>query len=162
MSNYIPHLYIVLFTYPCPNPIEYILTVDNMVRASLCPAVIRCQLTSPITFRIPDNKVHGAIMGPTWLMSAPDGPHVGPTNLDIRDYFTGTGGDRRYPNRKWNNPKEHGQNRNKAQQNSVYMWCDVLCLYFHRGLISGYWVNTQQDLPSSLENPQPFKKNFQR
>ena len=34
---------------------------------------------------IPDSKVHGANMGPTWVMSAPGGPHVGPTNLAIRD-----------------------------------------------------------------------------
>ena len=33
----------------------------------------------------PDNKVHGANMGPTWVLSAPDGPHVGPTNLVIRE-----------------------------------------------------------------------------
>ena len=26
----------------------------------------------------PDNKVHGANMGPTWVLSAPDGPHVRP------------------------------------------------------------------------------------
>ena len=32
----------------------------------------------------PDNKVHGTIMGPTWALSAPDGPHVGPMNLAIR------------------------------------------------------------------------------
>ena len=28
---------------------------------------------------------HGANMGPTWVLSAPDGPHVGPMNLAIRD-----------------------------------------------------------------------------
>ena len=32
----------------------------------------------------PDNKIHGANMGPTWVLSAPDGPHVGPMNLAIR------------------------------------------------------------------------------
>ena len=32
----------------------------------------------------PDSKVHGAKMGPTWVLSAPDGPHVGPMNLAIR------------------------------------------------------------------------------
>ena len=32
----------------------------------------------------PDNKVHGANMGPTWVLSAQDGPHVGPMNLAIR------------------------------------------------------------------------------
>ena len=32
----------------------------------------------------PDSKVHGANMRPTWVLSAPDGPHVGPMNLAIR------------------------------------------------------------------------------
>ena len=32
----------------------------------------------------PDSKVHVAHMGPTWVLSAPDGPHVGPINLAIR------------------------------------------------------------------------------
>ena len=31
----------------------------------------------------PDSKVHGANMGPTWVLSAPDGPHVGPMNLTL-------------------------------------------------------------------------------
>ena len=35
---------------------------------------------------IPDSKVHGTNMGPTWVQSAPGGPHVGPMNLAIRDY----------------------------------------------------------------------------
>ena len=37
------------------------------------------------SFTIPDSKVHGANMGLTWVLSAPDGPHVGPMNLAIRD-----------------------------------------------------------------------------
>ena len=32
----------------------------------------------------PDSKVHKANMGPTWVLSAPDGPHVGSMNLAIR------------------------------------------------------------------------------
>ena len=32
----------------------------------------------------PDSKVHGANMGPTWVLSFPGGPHVGPINLAIR------------------------------------------------------------------------------
>ena len=32
----------------------------------------------------PDSTFHGAIMGPTWVLSAPDGPHDGPINLAIR------------------------------------------------------------------------------
>ena len=31
----------------------------------------------------PDSKVHGANMGPTWVLSSPGGPHVGPKNLAI-------------------------------------------------------------------------------
>ena len=33
----------------------------------------------------PDSKVHRANMGPTWVLPAPDGPHVGPINLAIRE-----------------------------------------------------------------------------
>ena len=29
----------------------------------------------------PDSQVHGASMGPTWVLSAPGGPLDGPTNL---------------------------------------------------------------------------------
>ena len=35
--------------------------------------------------RCPDSNVHGANIGPTWAPSAPDGPHVGPMNLAIRE-----------------------------------------------------------------------------
>ena len=31
--------------------------------------------------------LHGANMGPTWILSAPDGPHVGPMNLAIREHI---------------------------------------------------------------------------
>ena len=37
--------------------------------------------------RYPDSKVNGANMGPTWVLSAPYGPHVGPMNLAIADMF---------------------------------------------------------------------------
>ena len=37
---------------------------------------------------IRDSKVRVASMGPTWGLSAPGGPHVGPMNLAIRDIFT--------------------------------------------------------------------------
>ena len=35
--------------------------------------------------RIPNSMFHGANMAPTWALSAPDGPHVGPMNLATRD-----------------------------------------------------------------------------
>ena len=36
-------------------------------------------------WNIPDSKVHGTNMGPTWVLLAPGGPHVGPINLASRD-----------------------------------------------------------------------------
>ena len=33
---------------------------------------------------LPDSKVHWANMGPTWVLLAPAGPHVGPMNLAMR------------------------------------------------------------------------------
>ena len=41
-----------------------------------------------LTTRFPDSKVHGANMEPTWALSAPNGPHVGPMNLAIRVIVT--------------------------------------------------------------------------
>ena len=35
-------------------------------------------------FIFPDNKVHVAHKGPTWVLSAPGGTHVGPINLVIK------------------------------------------------------------------------------
>ena len=35
---------------------------------------------------IPDSKVHGAHMGPTWGRQDPGGSHVGHVNLAIWDY----------------------------------------------------------------------------
>ena len=32
----------------------------------------------------PDSKIHGTNIGPTWVLSSPGGPHVGPMNLAIR------------------------------------------------------------------------------
>ena len=37
-----------------------------------------------LTRDYPDSKVHGAHMGPTWVLSAPDGPHDSPMNLAIK------------------------------------------------------------------------------
>ena len=38
-----------------------------------------------MTYPIPDNKVHGANMGPIWGRQDPGGPHVRPMNFDIWD-----------------------------------------------------------------------------
>ena len=39
----------------------------------------------------PESKVHGANMGPTWVLSAPDGPNVSPMKFAIRDHTVQTG-----------------------------------------------------------------------
>ena len=33
----------------------------------------------------PDSNIHGAKMGPAWVLSAPGGSHVGPMNVVIRE-----------------------------------------------------------------------------
>ena len=39
-------------------------------------------------YKDPNNKVHGAYMGPTWGRQDPGWPHVGPVNLAIRECLT--------------------------------------------------------------------------
>ena len=42
-----------------------------------------CVLSYGHSFAYPDNKIHGAHMGPIWVLSAPGGPHVGVLNIAI-------------------------------------------------------------------------------
>ena len=53
----------------------------------LLTVFLQCPLVEheSIITMIPDSKVHGANMGPTWVLSAPGGPHVGPMNFAIWD-----------------------------------------------------------------------------
>ena len=53
--------------------------------------------------KIPDSKVNGAKTRPTWILLAPDGPHVGPMNLAIRYVILALIGSasRRYLNHGW-------------------------------------------------------------
>ena len=64
------------------------------------------QLTSAafLVDESPDNKVHGANMGPTWVLSAQGGPHVDPMNFAIwvisegfQKRVPGLFGDRNHP-----------------------------------------------------------------
>ena len=41
--------------------------------------------TQIVPIKTPDKKIYGANMGPTWVLSAPGGPHVGLMNLAIWD-----------------------------------------------------------------------------
>ena len=56
-------------THQCSN-------LDNSLANTLANTAVEVR---------PDSKVHGYNMGPTWVLSAPDGPHVGPMNLAIRE-----------------------------------------------------------------------------
>ena len=38
---------------------------------------------------VPDSKVHVANMGPTWVLSTPGWPHIGPMNFAIRGVSEG-------------------------------------------------------------------------
>ena len=40
---------------------------------------------SNLIWNTPDSKIHETNMGPTWILLAPGGPHVGPMNLSIWD-----------------------------------------------------------------------------
>ena len=40
-----------------------------------------------LALTVPDSKVNGAKVLPTWVLSAPDGPHVGPMNLATRGLY---------------------------------------------------------------------------
>ena len=52
---------------------------------SVCTGTNRLYIYIVMETAIPDSKVHVANMGPTWVLPAPDGPHVGPMNLAIKD-----------------------------------------------------------------------------
>ena len=47
-----------------------------------------CSLFGITWGNYPDSKVHGANMGPTWVLSAPDGPHVGSVHENHQTHRT--------------------------------------------------------------------------
>ena len=51
--------------------------------------VLETNVTPSTADTILDNKDHGANMEPTWVLSAPGGPHAGPMNLATRDHIPG-------------------------------------------------------------------------
>ena len=58
----------------------------NYYELVACPVFgCHCFKNNKFCEAIPDSKVHGANMGPTWVLPVPDGPHVGPMNLATRD-----------------------------------------------------------------------------
>ena len=94
-KNCLQHLNKILI-YVIRYVSKYWQAVDNMIKTIVLCATTIC-LFSPHLIEfikvdwthsikndvIPDSKVHVAHMGPTWFLSAPGGPHVGPINLPI-------------------------------------------------------------------------------
>ena len=63
---------------------------NNICESSSTAQSVLCLVVSDaesvmceVKHHYPDSKVHGANMGPTWVLSSPGGPRVGPTNLAI-------------------------------------------------------------------------------
>ena len=54
---------------------EELVSDNNLIVMTFC----RCGHKFIATY--PDNKLHGAKMGPTWVLPAPDGPHLAPWTL---------------------------------------------------------------------------------
>ena len=78
LINNIPALVLIMaWRRPGDKP----LSEPMMVRLPTHICVTRPQW---VKVEFPDSKFHGTNMGPTWVLSAPDGPQVGPIKLAIR------------------------------------------------------------------------------
>ena len=77
------HHVISYFNWKYHLYVATIYRIISMRKAHLKLLFFNC-LATKVAHLSPDSKVHGANMGPTWVLSAPDGPHVGPMNLAIR------------------------------------------------------------------------------
>ena len=70
---------------------QIVLTKERKLNRVYITATVRFKSTSiwlecpRRTELIPDSEVHGAHMGPIWVLPATDGLHVGPMDLAIRD-----------------------------------------------------------------------------
>ena len=75
----------------------------------------------------PDSTVHGANMGPTWVLSAPAWPHLGPISLAFRGYA-----DFAY-SRKMTARTMSGSGRNRMM--IITMIITIICIYIYLGRI---------------------------
>ena len=77
------HLRILKSKIACFVEFEYFMSINNWnIQSSFHNNQIQTLyvVSSPCMHMVinPDSKVHGANKGPTWVLSAPGGPHVGP------------------------------------------------------------------------------------
>ena len=80
-----------IIQFRCVSPVFIVFSA----RSSSLSSDRSCFMCSALSYRLcpaplglhhgcPYSKVHGASMMSTWVLSAPDGPHVGPISLAIR------------------------------------------------------------------------------
>ena len=83
------HMILFFFLWSCKLPwhkAHPCCTFCSVDAYNLNPKSVKFMLIQDcVNMYIPDSKVHGANMGTIGVLSVPDGPHVGPTNLAIRD-----------------------------------------------------------------------------
>ena len=77
VHNWVTHIYVDK---------QGIIVSDN-VEWPICMEYLKMAHFPRLLEHYPDSKVHGANMGPIWVLSAPDAPHVDPMNLAIRVVF---------------------------------------------------------------------------
>ena len=73
-------IYVFIRKYPCfpvTSPPVFLCLV-------LCTVIFHRFSLDSFQQNTPDSKVHRDNMGPSWVLSDPDGPHVGTMNLAIR------------------------------------------------------------------------------
>ena len=75
----------MLKLYSCVITLDISLIIDSTA-PKVCHNLVRLFAGFMMIERVehvrPDGKVHEVIMGPTWVLSAPDGSHVVSMNLD--------------------------------------------------------------------------------
>ena len=74
------HIALQLYTY---NDGTHFVTIQCKWNCK----IVCFSASKPTIIGYPNNKVHGANMGPTWTLLVPDGPDVGPMNLAISVVF---------------------------------------------------------------------------
>ena len=77
MNGHFSFSFITRFLFP----LRHVVVMSTSTRG----LIIRAKLSSSITIYTQIAKFIGANMGSIWVLSAPDGPHVGPMNFAIRE-----------------------------------------------------------------------------
>ena len=78
----------------CKTPWVWKKSYSSIIDISTCPKYeVRSQIEANRTYIFTKSKVHGAIIRPTWVLSAQDGPHVGPIKNSCPKHMLASNGD---------------------------------------------------------------------